>query len=291
MDARWWRREGDLVVCGLCFRGCRLEEGAAGACGARTVRGGELISPWLGRFCARAVDPIEKKPLAQWRPGSMIFSLGSFGCTMDCPFCQNHPIARPAPGALPSPEDVPFLSPERLVREIMGLGLHAVAFTYNEPTLQAEHILAAAPLLRRAGVAIVLVTNGAMSMDVALELMPWIDAVNVDVKAFTSEGYRRLSGDLQAVENVIEAWARGHAEGRGPHVELTHLVVPGLCDDLDAFSDMIDWIASVSPQIPLHVTRCFPARDHLAPPTDAALLRSRVDIARRRLRHVYLGNV
>ena len=95
MKARWWGYDGDGVSCGLCFRRCRIKEGAAGACGVRFHQGGELVSPWLGRFCACAVDPVEKKPLAHWRPGSLIYSLGSVGCTMDCPFCQNHEIARP----------------------------------------------------------------------------------------------------------------------------------------------------------------------------------------------------
>ena len=288
MEARWWRREdgetNGAVSCGLCFRGCRLAEGAAGACGVRFNRGGVLVSPWLGRFPARAVDPIEKKPLAHWRPGSRIYSLGGVGCTMDCPFCQNHHIARP--GVCRAPEAVPALSPEDLVREVRALGLEAVALTYNEPTLQAEYVLAAAPLLREAGVATVLVTNGAMSREVAVELAPWVDAANVDLKAFTPEAYRRLGGDLETVKDNIAAWVRG-----GPHVELTCLVVPGISDDAGAFAAMVEWIAALSPGIPLHITRYFPARHYDAPPTDRRLLEALAAAARERLTRVHLGNV
>lgn len=285
--ARWWKRDEDgRVACGLCFRGCRIADGAAGACGVRFNHGGTLLSPWLGRFCARAVDPIEKKPLAHWRPGSLIYSLGSLGCTMDCPFCQNWRIARPAKSVYGAYASVPFLPPEALAREVRGLGLDALALTYNEPTLQAEYLLEAAPLLREAGIATVLVTNGAMSEEAARDLLPWISAANVDLKAFTPEGYRRLGGDLEAVKRTVALWVRG-----GVHVELTHLAVPGLNDDMAAFAAMVGWIASLSRSIPLHITRCFPARRHDAPPTSRALLRRMEDAALAELAHVHLGNV
>lgn len=287
MAARWWNREEDgRVSCGLCFRGCRIADGAAGACGVRFNHGGTLLSPWLGRFCARAVDPIEKKPLAHWRPGSLIYSLGSLGCTMDCPFCQNWRIARPAKTVYDASASVPFLPPEALAREVRGLGLDALALTYNEPTLQAEYLLEAAPLLRESGIATVLVTNGAMSEAAARDLLPWVSAANVDLKAFTPEGYRRLGGDMEAVKRTIALWVRG-----GVHVELTHLAVPGLDDGMAAFAEMVGWIASLSRNIPLHITRCFPARHHDAPPTSRALLRRMEDAALAELAHVHLGNV
>ncbi|MCR5347436.1 MAG: radical SAM protein [Fretibacterium sp.] len=287
LSARWWGKSGENdVTCGLCFRRCRLSEGAAGVCGVRFNAGGTLVSPWLGRFAASAVDPVEKKPLAHWRPGSFIFSLGSVGCTMDCPFCQNHTIARPAPGSFPSFKSVPFLPPQTLVREVRGLGLDSVAFTYNEPTLQAEYVLEAAPLLREAGIALVLVTNGALSKEASDALMPWVDAANIDLKAFTPEGYRRLGGDLEAVKAVITSWVRG-----GVHVELTNLVVPGLNDNRGVFAAMADWIAALSPDIPLHISRCFPRRNYFGPPTDIGLLHDLAAAARTRLSHVHLGNV
>ena len=282
---RWWtRQEGDAVRCALCFRGCTLRNGMAGFCGVRLDVRGTLVSPWLGRFCARAVDPIEKKPLAHWRSGTLIYSLGSVGCTMACPFCQNHEIARPECPALLRAAAI--LWPEDLVLEVRNLGLSSVAFTYNEPTLQAEYILEAAPLLKENGIAVVLVTNGVMSEPVASELLTCTDAANVDLKAFDEERYRRLGGSLDTVKANIAAWVRG-----GMHVELTHLVVPGLVDPGEGFDAMTDWIAALSPSIPLHLSRCFPAWRHFAPPTDTKLLYSLADRARGKLRHVHLGNV
>ena len=287
LSARWWAQdEKDAVTCGLCFRGCRLSEGASGACGVRFNMKGRLVSPWLGRFVSCAVDPIEKKPLAHWRPGTFIYSLGSVGCTMDCPFCQNHTIARPDRRVFQSFNSVPFLPPEKLVREVRELGLASAALTYNEPTLQAEYVLEAAPLLREAGIALVLVTHGALSQKAAHDLLPWVDAANIDLKAFTPEGYRRLGGDLEAVKTTITAWGQG-----GVHVELTNLVVPGLNDDRDVFAAMVDWIAALSPDIPLHISRCFPRRNYSEPPTDIGLLRDLAAAARGRLIHVHLGNV
>ena len=283
---RWWtREEGDVVRCTLCFRGCTLRSGAAGFCGVRLNARGTLVSPWLGRFCARAVDPIEKKPLAHWRPGTLIYSLGSVGCTMACPFCQNYLIAHPErPEALS--RAAAALRPEALALEVRNLGLSSVAFTYNEPTLQAEYILEAAPLLRENGIAVVLVTNGVMSEPAAMELLSCTDAANVDLKAFDTERYRRLGGSLDAVKANIASWVRG-----GVHVELTHLVVPGLVDTGEGFDAMTDWIAALSPSVPLHLSRCFPAWRHFAPPTDTELLYSLADRARGKLRHVHLGNV
>ena len=287
ISARWWAQdEKGTVTCGLCFRGCRLSEGAAGACGVRFNSAGTLVSPWLGRFVSCAVDPIEKKPLAHWRPGSFIYSLGSVGCTMDCPFCQNYTIARPDRHVFQSFGSVPFLSPEALVSEVRELGLNSVALTYNEPTLQAEYVLEAAPLLREAGIALVLVTNGAMSEEAARDLLPWVDAANIDLKAFTPPGYRCLGGNLEAVKATIATWVQG-----GVHVELTNLVVPGLNDDRDAFAAMVDWIAALSPDIPLHLSRYFPRRNYREPPTDIGLLHDLAAIARGRLSRVHLGNV
>ena len=290
MDALWWKSQEDGgAACGLCFRGCRIPEGGVGFCGVRFNRGGKLVSPWLGRFCARAVDPIEKKPLAHWRPGSLIYSLGSVGCTMDCPFCQNWQIARPGATVCEGPDSVPVLTPEDLVREVRDLGLDSVALTYNEPTLQAEYILAAAPLLKEAGIALVLVTNGAMSREASEALIPCLGpegAANIDLKSFTAEGYRKLGGDLETVKGNIAAWVQA-----GVHVELTCLVVPGISDDEKEFAAMTDWIAALSPDIPLHVSRYFPRRFYSAPPTDVELLRARAEIARGKLRRVHLGNV
>ena len=283
MKARWWRTSEGLQICGLCFRGCRLKAGEWGACRARHGSPEGLQSPFLGRFTALAVDPIEKKPLRFWRPGTSIFSLGTLGCTMACPFCQNHRLAAPRLDRLPP---LSAVSPDELGREIRRLGLSAVAYTYNEPTLAAEYILEAAPRLLAEGAATVLVTNGLMSPAVLSDLGPWVAAANVDLKTFNPETYRRLGGDLSAVQATVTGLL-----ALGVHVELTTLVVPGVSDDPEEFAALIDWMAGLDRNIPLHLSRYFPAHRHHAPATDLELLRSFRKMAADKLGRVILGNV
>ena len=293
IEPRWWTKNNDgndytanTVSCGLCFRGCNIRHGRAGKCGVRFNEAGTLVSPFLGRFCACAVDPIEKKPLYHWRSGSFIYSLGSVGCTMDCPFCQNHRIAFPTEDLHGNLLSNPAISPLELVKNIKALGLNSIAFTYNEPTLQAEYICDASPIFHENNIAVVLVTNGAMSSDVTYDFASCVDAANIDLKAFNSETYRRIGGNLETVQENIGTFLNANV-----HVELTNLVVPGLNDNIDEFSDMVDWIASISPEIPLHITRYFPSRSYNKAPTDLMLLSSFAAIAKSKLKHVHLGNV
>jgi len=283
VKARWWRPDDSAQVCGLCFRGCRLPAGQWGACRARRGGAEGLESPFLGRFAALAVDPVEKKPLHHWRPGTSIFSLGSIGCTMACPFCQNHLLAAPGPRR---PPPLRALPPSDLVREVRALGLTSVAYTYNEPTLAAEYILEAAPLLEDEGVATVLVTNGLMSPEVLADLGPHLAAANVDLKTFNPETYRRLGGSLPAVQATITGLLE-----RGVHVELTTLVVPGLSDDPDEFAALVDWVAGLDRNLPLHLSRYFPAHHYHAPATEPALLRRFQNQALGRLTRVIPGNM
>ncbi len=291
LSPRWWQAEaapkdhdqGTVYHCGLCFHQCRIPAGGWGYCGARGVDESGFISPCLGHFSSCAVDPIEKKPLFHWRPGTRIFSLGSLGCTMHCPFCQNHGIARPDENSRP---EMIWLSPEDLRAKVGRMGLLSVAYTYNEPILQAEYILAAAPGLKELGIATVLVTNGMFSPEALADLIPVIDAANVDLKTFNPLMYAKLGGSLEAVKSTV-----AHLCKAGIHVELTTLVVPGISDDPDEFIALADWVASVSPDIPLHISRYFPAHQYTAPPTDLVLLRRFQELAKARLRHVHLGNV
>lgn len=288
MEPRYWWLESDpnsgpVYHCTLCFRGCRFRPGEMGYCQVRGADEGGFISPYLGRFVSLAVDPIEKKPLNHWRPGSMILSLGSVGCTMRCPFCQNHVIAQPEPQARLK---VVSLAVDELVVKVKELGLAAVAYTYNEPTLAAEYILAAAPVLNEAKVATVMVTNGLFSPQLTEDLSPWLAAANVDVKTFDEGAYRRLGGSLEVVKRNVARLIEA-----GVHVELTTLVVPGVSDNEDGFSEVVAWAASLSPEIPFHLSRYFPAHKYAAPPTEASLMRRFQQIAQARLKHVYLGNM
>lgn len=287
MKAYWWIENNKTVSCNLCFRKCTIEPGNSGKCGVRHNENGTLVSSWLGRFCAAAVDPVEKKPLFHWKSGSFIYSLGSIGCTMDCPFCPNHRIARPSRKL--NPASIPYISTYELVRKIKGLGLNSVALTYNEPSLQAEYICKAAPVLHDNGIDITLVTNGVMSHESATDLLSCLketDAANIDVKAFNPEKYSKLGGNLETMKNNVRLFAEA-----GVHIELTNLVVPALNDDVEEFTAMVNWIASISHEMPLHITRYFPARVYTEPPTDISILNSFASIAREKLKSVHIGNV
>jgi pyruvate formate lyase activating enzyme len=291
VEPRWWsgarNDSGETVaVCRLCFHNCSIPIGGSGVCGARRFTGCSLESPHLGRFSSIAIDPIEKKPLYHWRPGTKILSVGSLGCNFRCPFCQNHSIAHPRGDRGGELEGI---SPGLLLETAKRHGLFSVAYTYNEPSLQAEYILAAAPLLQENGVASVMVTNGAFSAEVRDELARWVDAMNIDLKTFSRGAYARLGGSagvMTAVMENVEALVRASV-----HVELTTLVVPGISDDEGGFSDMTDWIAGVSPDIPLHISRYFPAHEYQEPPTDIGLMKKFLASAEKKLKHVHLGNV
>ena len=283
---QWWKRDAEgenAASCDLCIHACTIATGKWGYCRARAYDGTRLLSPYLGRFSSVAVDPIEKKPLYHWRPGTLILSLGSLGCTMRCPFCQNHGIAQPGPGGHERP--LTAISRETLLAKTRELGLSSVAYTYNEPALQAEYIIDASPFLREAGVATVLVSNGMYSEALLHDLAPHVDAVNIDLKTFSSRMYNKLGGSLETVKRSIR-----HFHEQGVHVETTTLVVPGVSDNIDSFTEEVDWLASVSPEIPLHISRYRPAHKFTAPPTDISLLQRFASLAKARLRHVHIGN-
>ena len=276
--------------CEVCFRQCRLEEGQTGFCGARENRGGMIIPKSYGQLTAIALDPIEKKPLARFFPGSMILSVGSYGCSMACPFCQNHEIARPA--------DVPptqYVIPEELAKAAVRLkrqGNIGVAYTYNEMTTAYEYIRDTAKLIRAQGMKNVLVTNGNVRAEVLKTFLPYIDAMNVDLKCFSEKAYREvLSGDLPTVKEFI----RLAAEAEHCHVELTTLIVPGMNDAEEEMREACTWIASLAGgagrKIPLHVTRFFPRfRMSGGRPTPVRTVYRLADVARETLKYVYTGN-
>jgi pyruvate formate lyase activating enzyme len=211
----------------------------------------------------------------------MILSLGGLRCNMMCPFCQNHAIAHPS-----GPIEERGVSFEYLIRKTRGAGLKSVAYTYNEPTLQAEYIFAASPVLRENGIATVMVTNGMFSDAVLDEAIGLVDAMNIDVKTFDGAIYKKLGGSLETVRRNVERLVSG-----GVHVEITNLIVPGVSDSESDFAAMTDWIAEISPEVPLHISRYFPAFRSAAPATDISLIRGFYDIARGRLKYVYMGNV
>lgn len=270
------------AVCRMCFRGCTLRPGGLGACGVRGLDwSGSFVSPQLGRFSSIALDPIEKKPLRRWKPGTTVLSIGSVGCMMFCPFCQNHEIAHPS-----GEVSTVAISPEELAQRAGDVGVPSVAYTYNEPTLQAEHIIASASLLHERSIDVVMVTNGMFSQVLCDDLASCVDAMNIDLKAFDSNTYASLGGDLDTLMRNVETLA-----SRGVHIELTCLIVPGISDRLDDLIGMTERIAEISREMPLHLSRYFPRYRYDAPPTDVELLKGFEREVSARLKYVYLGNV
>ena len=287
------------AVCPVCPHHCSLKEGQYGRCRARKNEKGTIICVNYGRITALALDPVEKKPLRHFFPGSMILSAGSYGCNLSCPFCQNYQISMAGSEekeaadyvtdeAAAGVPDFREMSPEELAElaeDLRGRGNIGVAFTYNEPLVGYEFVRDTARLVRRRGMKNILVTNGTAELPVLEELLPCIDAMNIDLKGFTQDYYRKLGGDLDTVKAFIKRAAQVC------HVELTTLIVPGENDSLEEMERQAGWIAGVDPDIVLHVTRFFPRyrmADRKA--TDVELVYRLRDAAGKYLKHVYTGN-
>ena len=270
--------------CGLCFRRCSLDEGQTGLCRARANRGGTVVPVNYGRVVSLALDPIEKKPLRRFRGGSRILSVGSFGCNLRCPFCQNHEISMAGAGELREEE----LMPEALAalaEELVPRGNIGAAYTYNEPLVGYEYVRDCAQAVRERGLVNVLVTNGTIEEAPWRALLPLIDAANVDLKGFTEGWYRRLGGDLETVKRSIALAAERC------HVEVTTLLVPGENDGEDEIRALARWLAGISPEIPLHLSRFFPRhRMTDRPATPVETVYRLAELARESLRWVYTGN-
>ena len=285
-------------VCRVCMHQCNLNPGQTGICKARKNEEGKIVCVSYGQITSMALDPIEKKPLRLFRPGSLILSVGSFGCNLRCPFCQNYEISMASVQQsegnviLKGRADTVCVSCRELAdkaQEYRTSGNIGVAFTYNEPLVGWEYVRDTARLVRDAGMVNVMVTNGTASCEVLDELLPYIDAMNIDLKAFCRETYRELGGDLDTVKRFI---VRAAEEC---HVELMTLIVPGMNDDVGEMEEEAGWIASVEDKagrkIPLHVTRFYP-RYHMTDrqATDVRQVYRLAETAGRYLEHVFVGN-
>ncbi len=285
-----------MAVCSVCFRHCEISEGKTGFCGARVCRGGKTEAGNYGRITSLALDPIEKKPLRRFHPGSMILSVGSYGCNLRCPFCQNSSISWSKEAFLCA-HTAQSVTPGELAacavryRERGNIGL---AFTYNEPLIGYEFVRDTAVLIHQAGMLNVLVSNGTAELSVLEELAPYIDAMNIDLKGFTERYYREvLGGSLAAVKAFVSMAVRLC------HVELTTLIVPGENDSAEEMRALSCWVAGlrdgsgavIGQEIPLHVSRFFP-RFHMTDrkPPEVARIYALAEIARENLKYVYTGN-
>ena len=279
----WEKLDNNMVHCFLCPQNCKIHPDHLGACRARKNIQGVLYSLNYGQISSLALDPIEKKPLYNFYPGSFILSAGSFGCNLKCSFCQNWTISHETPNTT-------YMEPDELVQKALELkeeGNIGIAYTYNEPSIWYEYVYDTAQKAKEKGLKNVLVTNGFISEEPLKALLPFIDAINIDVKAFTEEFYKEIfKGSLQHVKHTVELCAKSC------HVEVTTLVIPGLNDKPDEIEELAKWLASINPSIPLHLSRFFPNHKMQdRPPTPAKTLKDAQEAAQKYLKYVYLGNI
>ena len=280
------KKEDRKVQCLLCPHSCIIEPGSHGKCRVRVNSDGILLSENYGRLTCLSPDPIEKKPLYHFFPGRDILSLGTFGCNFTCPFCQNHNISQ-SPTA-------PFIkvdetSPGSIVAEAVNMpGNTGIAYTYNEPVVWYEYMYAVALEADGKNLKNVVVSNGYISPQPLDKLIDVIHAFNIDLKSFSDSFYRNIAGgSLQAVKNTLKA-----IRMKDRHLEITHLVVPGLNDSEDEFSAMTGWIADeLGEETVLHISRYFSAWKLDLPYTSSGLMNNFFSIAKKRLPYVYLGNM
>ena len=279
----WEALDRQVVRCTLCPHFCRIRPGKKGICNARANQDGQLIAESYGRITSLALDPIEKKPLFRFHSGSHILSAGSYGCNFRCGFCQNWTISQ---GIAPNR----LIMPDELVAraaDLRGQGNIGLAYTYNEPLVGFEYVLDCARLAHQENLVNVLVTNGSINPEPMEELLPWIDAMNIDLKAWRSEFYADIcKGSLQPVlDTIVQCAARCH-------VEVTTLLIPGLNDQDKDVESIARWLASIRTDLPLHLTRHHPDYQmNSHQPIERDRLLHLVEIARESLKYVYPGNL
>ncbi len=279
--------ETGVISCQLCPVDCEIPLGKRGFCGARKNENGELIAGFYGRLSSISLDPIEKKPLYHFYPGKMILSIGSFGCNMRCSFCQNHSISMNKPEFIDLDDDYysPYViakSAEKYIEE----GNIGVAYTYNEPFINYEFMYDCCVKVRERGLKNVIVTNGYVKYEPLMEILPYVDAMNIDLKSYNDDFYKVLGGRLFDIKRTIKKAAENC------HVELTSLIIPGENDSISDMEEQARWIAEINPEIPLHLSRFFPNYNMIdKSPTDIETLNSLQQTAGKYLKYVYLGNV
>lgn len=275
--------EDSKVYCRLCPHNCVIKQHSLGACRARKNIEGELYSLNYGEIASISLDPIEKKPLYMFHSGSNILSVGTFGCNLKCSFCQNWSIAHKNP-------DTIYAQPATIVQKAVELkeeGNIGIAYTYNEPSIWYEFVYDTSRLAKKEGLFNVLVTNGFISEKPLTELLPYIDAMNIDVKAFTASFYKDIcSAVLENVKQTVEKAASKC------HVEVTTLVIPGLNDSVEEIGKLSKWLSGISPDIPLHLSRFFPNyKMQNREVTPISTLEAAQKKSLEYLNHVYVGNV
>ncbi len=280
-EALWYEKlDNNIVKCSLCPHGCVISDGKRGICKVRHNDKGILYSANYKKASSIAMDPVEKKPLYHFHPGKYILSVGTYGCNFRCDFCQNYEISQKEYFSR-------ILDIDDLIK-ICKRDSHCIgiAYTYNEPTIWYEFILECAERFKREGLVNVLVTNGYINTEPLKKLLPYIDAMNIDVKSMDNDFYKEIcGGTLEPVMNTVE-------ESIGKcHVEITNLIIPGKNDSIDDMVKLSQWIAALDPDTPLHLSRYYPRYNMNLPPTDPKVLLKLKEAARKYLNYVYIGNV
>lgn len=286
-ECRYYQQlEGGAVQCLLCPHRCRIANGRTGICKSRRNMGGRLYSEVYGKPCSLAIDPIEKKPLYHFHPRTKCLSIACTGCNFRCLNCQNHEISQVSPdqvGHYP-------LTPDQVVAICVEHQCPGIAYTYTEPLTYIEYVMDIARLAHEQGLWNILVTAGYVCEEPLNDLLPYIDAANIDLKSFSDEIYQRVSGGhLSTVLNTILAM-----RDAGVWIELTNLIIPGVNDDMQMIRQMCEWMSDHQlTDVPLHFSRFFPQyRMKDMAPTPVSTLKQAQQIAHEAgIRHVYLGNV
>jgi len=278
--------KNNIVRCELCPCFCVLKPGQTGSCKVRKNENGILTTLVYNKVSALTVDPIEKKPLYHFLPGSQILSIGTVGCNLHCVFCQNHHISQCSADDFGNFREI---TAKQLVATAAGIkGNTGIAYTYNEPFIFYEFMLETAKLVKEAGMKNVVVSNGYVNPEPLKKVLPFIDALNIDLKAFSTDFYKKqTTGKLAPVLETLRIIA-----GCNAHLEITNLVIPGLNEDEKEFEKMVEWIASeLGKEVPLHISRYFPVYKLKEPPTPSKTLELFYKIASKHLLFVYTGNV
>ena len=286
-EASFYRQlEGGNVQCELCPNRCLLRNGQRGICKSRENIGGKLYSVVYGKPVITAVDPIEKKPLFHFLPGAKAYSLATTGCNLSCKYCQNWDISQRSPNEVESKP----MKPEEVVNEAIKANAPIIAFTYNEPVIWYEYMRDIAKLAKQRGLKTVMISNGYINQEPLKELLNYLDAVKVDLKAFDDEVYQKMSGGRLAP--VLETIQTVHSSGKW--LEIVYLIVPTYTDDLDKIKEMCQWIKNtIGDQVPVHFSRFWPQYKlaNLPPTPEETVKQARVVCLEQGLKYVYTGNI
>lgn len=277
--ALFYQQQGNgLLKCELCPHNCKISDNKTGICRVRKNIDGKLYSLNYGKVSSLGLDPVEKKPLYHFYPRAEVLSMGSWGCNMACSFCQNWQISQQKP-------QLRDYKPAEIVELALDKEVDLLAYTYSEPTVFYEYMLETAEIAAEKGLKNILVSNGFINQKPLKRLLPYLDAANIDLKAFDNQFYKKqCSGALEPVKRTIKMLA---AE---IHLEVTTLIVTDLNDDLEELESLFSWLAGINSELPLHLSRYHPAYQLNNPPTDLSLMKKAYQKAKKHLDHVYLGN-